>query len=100
MLQLGIERLQVGIERATGEAALGLELALARIALDRRDEAGFRAALVRVDQWLQRLYAEDATLRERRERLAALDTLDLSPDLPMSGSGLQQLRDLRRGLAP
>lgn len=87
-------------DRATGEAALGLELALARIALDRRDEAGFRAALVRVDQWLQRLYAEDATLRERRERLAALGTLDLSPDLPMSGSGLQQLRDLRRGMTP
>ena len=87
-------------DRATGEAALGLELALARIALDRRDEAGFRAALVRVDQWLQRLYAEDATLRERRERLAELGTLDLSPDLPMSGSGLQQLRDLRRGMAP
>lgn len=87
-------------DRATGEAALGLELALARIALDRRDEAGFRAAIVRIDQWLQRLYAEDATLRERRERLAALGTLDLSPDLPMSGSGLQQLRDLRRGMAP
>ena len=87
-------------DRATGEAALGLELALARIALDRRDEAAFRAAVVRIDQWLQRLYAEDATLRERRERLAALGTLELSPDLPMSGSGLQQLRDLRRGLAP
>ena len=87
-------------DRATGEAALGLELALARIALDRRDEAGFRAALVRIDQWLQRLYAEDATLRQRRERLASLGELDLAPDLPMSGSGLQQLRDLRRGRAP
>lgn len=85
-------------DRATGEAALGLELALARIALDRRDQAGFRAALVRIDQWLQRLYAEDAALRERRERLARLGELDLVPDLPMSGSGLQQLRDLRRGL--
>lgn len=87
-------------DRATGEAALGLELALARIALDRRDEAGFRAALVRIDQWLQRLYAEDATLRERRERLATLGALALKPDLPLSGSGLQQLRDLRRGMAP
>jgi uroporphyrin-3 C-methyltransferase len=85
-------------DRATGEAALGLELALARIALDRRDEPGFRAALVRIDQWLQRLYAEDAALRERRQRLAGLGTLDLTPDLPMAGTGLQQLRDLRRGL--
>ena len=37
-------------------------------------------------------------LRERRDRLARLGELDLVPDLPMSGSGLQQLRDLRRGL--
>ena len=83
-------------DRATGEAALGLDLALARTALDRRDEAAFRASLQRVDQWLQRLYADDAALRERRERLAALATLPLRPDLPMQGTSLQQLRDLRR----
>ncbi len=83
-------------DRATGEAALGLDLALARTALDRRDEAAFRASLQRVDLWLQRLYAEDAALRERRERLAELRTLALVPDLPMQGASLQQLRDLRR----
>lgn len=84
-------------DRATGEATLALELALARTALDRRDEAAFRAGVQRVDQWLQRLYAEDAALRERRQRLAGLATLALMPDLPLHGAGLQQLRDLRRG---
>lgn len=84
-------------DRSTGEAALGLELALARTALERRDEAGFRAGLQRIDQWLQRLYAEDAQLRERRERLAQLGGLALTADLPIQGAGLQQLRDLRRG---
>jgi uroporphyrin-3 C-methyltransferase len=83
-------------DRSTGEAALGLDLALVRTALDRRDEAAFRAGLVRVDLWLQRLYADDATLRERRDRLATLGKLALRPNLPMQGASLQQLRDLRR----
>jgi uroporphyrin-III C-methyltransferase len=83
-------------DRATGEAALGLDLALARTALDRRDQAAFRASLQRVDLWLQRLYADDAALRERREALAALGALSLAPNLPMQGASLQQLRDLRR----
>ena len=84
-------------DRATGEAALGLELALARTALDRRDEANFRAGLERIDLWLQRLYAEDDTLRGHRERLAKLATLSLTPDLPVLGAGLEQLRGLRQG---
>jgi len=84
-------------DRATGEAALGLELALARTALDRRDEAAFRAGLERIDGWLGRLYAEDERLREQRERLVVLATLSLTPDLPVQGAGLQQLRSLRQG---
>ena len=87
-------------DRATGEAALGLDLALARTALDRRDETAFRASLERVDSWLQRLYDDDATLKERRARLAALGKLSLTPDLPMQGASLQQLRDLRRSRTP
>ena len=87
-------------DRSTGEAALGLDLALARTALDRRDETAFRASLARVDLWLQRLYADDATLRERRERLAALGARALLPDLPMQGASLQQLRDLRQSRDP
>lgn len=84
-------------DRATGEATLALELALARTALERRDDTAFRASLQRIDQWLQRLYADDALLRERRERLAALAKQPLAPALPDQGAALQQLRDLRRG---
>lgn len=84
-------------DRAAGEAALGLELALARTALERRDEARFRASLLRVDQWLVRLYAENDALRAERERLANLSRMGLLPDLPERGVALQQLRDLRRG---
>jgi uroporphyrin-3 C-methyltransferase len=87
-------------DRATGEAALGLELALARTALDRRDEAGFRAGLQRIDQWLRRLYAENDALQEHRGRLLELGRLTLVPDLPVQGAGLQQLRDLRQGRSP
>jgi len=84
-------------DRAAGEVALGLELALARTALERRDEARFRASLLRVDQWLVRLYAENDALRAERERLANLSRMGLLPDLPERGVALQQLRDLRRG---
>lgn len=86
-------------DRATGEATLALELALARTALERRDDEAFRASLVRIDQWLQRLYADDALLRERRERLSALGGRSLAPPMPEQGAALQQLRDLRRGRA-
>ena len=87
-------------DRAAGEAALGLELALARTALERRDETAFRHGLTRIDQWLVRLYAEDDALRTERERLAMLSRLGLVPALPVQGSGLQQLRELRRGRGP
>lgn len=87
-------------DRTAGEAALGLELALARTALERRDETAFRNGLTRIDQWLVRLYAEDAALRTERERLATLSRLGLVPTLPVQGSGLQQLRELRRGRGP
>lgn len=84
-------------DRATGEATLALELALARTALERRDAGAFDASLQRIDQWLQRLYADDALLRERRGRLRALAGRSLSPALPNAGAALQQLRELRRG---
>lgn len=87
-------------DRASGEAALQLELALARSALDRQDQAGFRAGLGRIDAWLQRLYASDAALARQRERLATLAVLTLSPELPLQGASLRQLRDLRQGRSP
>lgn len=91
----GAQDLVSPADRATGEAALGLELALARTALDRGDETAFRNGLQRIDQWLTRLYAEDAQRSAMQARLATLGTLPLTPALPTQGAALQQLRALR-----
>ncbi len=82
-------------ERATGEAALQIELGLARAALERDDAEGFRAALGRVDAWLPRLWPDSPALRQRRNELKALRAAPLQPELPVLGSTLQQLRLLR-----
>lgn len=82
-------------DRTAGLAALQLELGLARASAERRDVAGYRAALVRADAWLQRLWPPSEALRIQRERLAAIRALPLAPDLPTLGSTLQQLRALR-----
>ncbi len=83
-------------DRSAGQAALSLEIALARTALDRHDQAAFRASLTRMDSWLRRLYADGPLLRERRERLKKLATLPLTIDLPVAGTTLAQLRALQR----
>jgi uroporphyrin-3 C-methyltransferase len=82
-------------ERVAGQAALQIELALARAALERDDAAGFRAAVVRMDEWLTRLWPDSSALRQRRGELKALRTAALQPSLPVLGSTLQQLRQLR-----
>lgn len=87
-------------DRESGRAALALELALARTALARADQPAFRAGLQRVDGWLVRLYPDGPQLRERRARLKRLGALALSYDLPVAGSTLEQLQDLRRGRRP
>lgn len=84
------------VDRDTGKAAMGLELALARSALAQTDETAFRRSLGHIDNWLQRLYPDSALLRERRARLKRLGTLALRYDLPIAGSTLQQLQDLQR----
>jgi uroporphyrin-3 C-methyltransferase len=82
-------------ERAAGQAALQIELALARAALERDDAAGFRAAVMRIDRWLTRLWPDSPALRQRRGELKALRVAALQPSLPVLGSTLQQLRQLR-----
>lgn len=84
-------------DRSAGEAALALEIALARSALANHDEAGFRKAVVRVDGWLQRLFRDGPVLRERRQQLAKLRELPLKLSTPVAGSTLQQLQDYKRG---
>jgi uroporphyrin-3 C-methyltransferase len=44
-----------GADRDAALAALQLELTMARAAIERRDERGYRMALARVDGWLRRL---------------------------------------------
>lgn len=83
-------------DRSTGEAALALELALARTAMEQRDDARFHASLQRVDGWLRRLYVDSAALREQRQQLVTLAEQSLSPSWPALGRTLEQLRDLRR----
>ena len=59
-------------DRAAGYAALQLELALARAASERRDAAAWRAALLRADGWLLRLWPDSPELRRQRAQLRAL----------------------------
>ncbi|MGI8561357.1 MAG: uroporphyrinogen-III C-methyltransferase [Luteimonas sp.] len=83
-------------DRAAGYAALQLELSLARASAERRDVAGYRAALSRVDSWLRRLWPPSGALRLQRERLEMLRALPLVLDLPTLGSTRDQLRVLRK----
>jgi len=83
-------------DRSAGEAALLLELALARTALERRDEAAFRASIARLDSWLRRLYADGAVRRTQQAQLARLRVQPLTRVLPVAGSTLVELRALRQ----
>ena len=82
-------------ERAAGEAALQIELGLARAALERDDTAAFRASIVRIEAWLSRLWPDSPSLRQRRAELKTLRDVPLRPAQPILGSTLQQLRLLR-----
>lgn len=87
-------------DRAAGEAALQIELSLARAALERDDEAGFRAALRRVDAWLPRLWQISPARQQLHAQLTELQALRLRAQVPVLGSTLQQLRALRGAPAP
>ena len=89
-------------DRSAAEAALMLEIALARSALDKRDNTGFQASIRRIDSWLKRLYADGPLLRQHREKLALLAKQDIRLNVPTAGSSLQLLRSisLQRGQTP
>lgn len=82
-------------DRSAALAGLQLEISLARAAAERRDQAGYRAALARADAWLTRLHPESATLRNLRDELRQIAAMPLSLSLATLGSTLQQLRQLR-----
>lgn len=92
----GEEDLLAPAERGAGHAALALDVALARSALEQRDAAAFRASLKRIDGWLRRLYSDTAALRQRRTRLEKLLSMPLKIELPVAGSTLSELRALQR----
>lgn len=81
-------------DRSAAEAALSLEIALARSALNKRDNAGFQSSVVRVDSWLKRLYADGPVLREQRAKLSTLARQDIRLNVPTAGSSLQLLRSM------
>ncbi len=82
-------------DRETAIAALQIETGLARAAIERRDEAGLRSALARIETWLQRLQAGSSQLRQKQQSLAELKAMSLSQSAPLAGSTLEQLRHLR-----
>lgn len=83
-------------ERAAGLAALRLELSLARMAAERRDHAGYAAALARVRALVPRLWPRSAARDARLRELDAIAALPLAVELPTLGTTLDQLR-LQRG---
>jgi uroporphyrin-3 C-methyltransferase len=81
-------------DRSAAEAALALEIAIARAALNKRDNSSFQASVRRIDGWLKRLYSNGPVLRERRAKLAALAKQDIRLNVPTAGSSLQLLRSM------
>lgn len=86
-------------DRAAAEAALKIELGLARAALEREDDAAFDAALTRIDAWLPKLWPASPALAQSRAELQKLRDAPLQSTTPVLGSTLQQLRALRQPAA-
>ena len=84
-----------GADRDAALAALQLELTMARAAIERRDERGYRMALARVDGWLRRLGPDSPDVRRQRAQLRQLQALPLALRLPVLGSTRQQLQAMR-----
>lgn len=82
-------------DRAAAQAGLQLEFSLARAASERRDIAGYRAAIGRAKDWLARLWPPSAELQRQHAQLDALAAMPLSPSLPTLGTTLEQLRQMR-----
>ena len=88
-------RVRAASDRDAGLEALGIEFTLARVALERRDTPAWRAAIVRADSWLARLWPDSPALRAQRKQLQALRAQSLAVTTPVLGSTLAQLRSMR-----
>lgn len=83
-------------QRQAALAAISLQLDLAQAALAKPDEAAFHAALDRITQATPGLFDAEADVVTRwSARLASLRQARLSPDLPVLGATLRELRGVR-----
>jgi uroporphyrin-3 C-methyltransferase len=82
-------------QRTTADAALQVEISLARAALERDDDAAYRAALARLDTWLPRLWPDSPERRQVHAQLRTLRSTSVPTRPTELGSTLQQLRTLR-----
>lgn len=88
------------LERDAGLTALRLHIVLARLALVRRDVAAWSQAVEGIASWLPRLYPDSPERAHWQARLHTLRALPLALDLPVLGSTLVQLQQLRRAAMP
>lgn len=84
-----------GGDRDAGEVALQLEFALARTAIERRDDVAMHAALRRADAWVVRLWPASPQRAALRKEMETLREASLKLDIPTLGSTLAQLRAQR-----
>ena len=96
----GSQQLLTGGERTASEAALQLELTLARAALERGDTAAFGTALNRVHAAAARLWPDSPALREVQAELNAMRSEPLHAQDPVLEATLLQLRAARDGRSP
>lgn len=82
-------------DRDAAEAALRIEVSLARAALERADRTGFDAALDRIGMWTLRLWPESPARAQIRQQIATLKQQPLRSATPVLGSTLEQLQALR-----
>ena len=82
-------------DRDAAEAALRIEVSLARAALERADRTGFNAALDRIGMWALRLWPESPARAQIRQQIATLKQQPLRSATPVLGSTLEQLQALR-----
>jgi len=87
--------LRAGTDREAAFAAAQVDIALARAAIERRDDIALGLALDRIGAWQRRLLAGSPMLAAQQRELATLRALALRHDSPLAGSSLQQLRALR-----
>lgn len=96
----GRQQLLTASERNASEAALQLELTLARAALERGDARAFGAALNRVHAATARLWPDSPALRELQGELQAMRGEPLQVQEPVLEATLLQLRAARDGRSP